>query len=126
MATNKGQYLVTGYLSGCKLEKREVTLAAESWEKFDELSKECVSVTHRTPESYITWVLEHYLYLCKHSENFDKGVLPDGIEIKEDNGSSTKKMTIAVKEGAAQSEGDTPPYIKTIDISKKEEMKSEN
>ena len=119
MATNKGQYLVTGYLSGCELEKREVILAAESWKRFDELSKECVSVTHRNPESYITWVLEHYLYLCKHIERFDKGVLPDGIDIKEGDGDSPHKITIAIKEGAAQSEGDTPPYIKDIDISKK-------
>ena len=120
MAANKAQYLVTGYLSGCKLEKREVILAAESWERLDELSKECVSVTHRNPTNFITWVLEHYLYLCKHFERFDKGVLPDGIEIKEGDGDSPHKITIAVKEGAAQSEGDTPPYITDIDISKKE------
>ena len=118
MATNKAQYLVTGYLSGCKLEKREVVLASESWERLDELSKECVSVIHRNPERFITWVLEHYLYLCKHIERFDKGVIPDGIDIKEDDGDSPNKITIAIKAGATQSEGDTPPYIKSIDISK--------
>ncbi len=123
MAKNKGQYLVTGYLSGCKLEKREVTLAAESWKKFDELSQECVSVVHRNPENYITWVLEHYLYLCKHIEGFEKGVLPDGLDIEESDGNSLHKITIAVKEGSAQSEGDTPPYITDIDISEKKNEK---
>lgn len=117
MAKSKPQYLTTLYTSECELEKREVTLAKDSWEIFDELSKECVSVAHRNPEDFITWVLEHYLYLCKHSEKFDKGVLPDGISIKEEKVESSNKITMAYK-GGARSEGDEIPYIKDVGFQK--------
>ena len=119
MATNKGQYLGGPYLSHCELGTREVELASESWKILDELSKGCVSTNHQDPQSYLTWVLEHYIYLCKKIDGFDKGVLPDGIDYSEENSDGAHKVTMVLKPNAVHSVDDSPPQLETVEFPKK-------
>ena len=118
MSKAKPQYLTTFYTNECQLEKREVVLSKESWDKLDELSKTCVSELHRNNNNFITWVLEHYLFLCRHIELLDKGVLPDGVEIIDERIETRGKITLSYKGGATPVEGDDTPYIKTVGIPK--------
>ena len=124
MATNKGQYLGGTYLSDCKVETREIELASEAWKILDELSKGCVSVNHRDPQSYVTWVLEHYIYLCKKLDGFDKGILPDGIDHSEEDHGAAYMITMVLKPNAVRSvdestDGSTP-QIASVEIKKRE------
>ena len=121
MAKAKPQFLTTFYTSECETEKREIELAKISWEKFDELSGECVSKMHRNPKGFIVWVMEHYLFLCDLIERFDKGVLPDGIEITDNQVETLGKIVMSYKGGAEPVDGEGTPYIKEVGIPKPKE-----
>lgn len=79
MATNEAQ--ITGYsVSGDdQLEKREVELPIDIWEKLDKLAEMYPIGNHRTPETYPSWALYVYVWLCSQDDRYARGVLPTPV-----------------------------------------------
>ena len=79
MATNEAQIIGYSVSGDDQLETREVKLPIETWKKLDKLAETCPNGNHRTPETYPSWALFAYAWLCSEDDRYAKGILPTPV-----------------------------------------------